>query len=165
MHRCKRSTDRGSAGAGRADARRFRDQEGSASVEFIFAGLVLLVPIVYLVVALGVIQAHTLGVQAASRHIARAVATAPDAETADRRASVIALSIAGEYGVSAQSLEVDIDCAAPAPCPSAGELFVVRVESEAELPLVPPVLGLNELARIPIQAESVQRMSGLWAGS
>lgn len=55
------------------------DDAGSAALEFITIGVILLVPLVYLVVALGAIQEQTLGVEAAARHIARTIAQAPDA--------------------------------------------------------------------------------------
>ena len=49
-------------------------EEGTAALEFIAVGLLLLVPIVYLVITLGTIQGQSLGVEAGARHIARAVA-------------------------------------------------------------------------------------------
>ena len=51
--------------------------EGSAALEFILVGLVLLVPIVYLVVALGAIQGQALGVETGARQLARTIASAP----------------------------------------------------------------------------------------
>ena len=55
------------------------DDVGSAALEFITVGVVLLVPLVYLIIALGTIQEQALGVDAAARHTARAIALAPDA--------------------------------------------------------------------------------------
>ena len=48
--------------------------EGSAALEFILVGLVLLVPIVYLIVALGLIQGQSLGVETGARQLARPIA-------------------------------------------------------------------------------------------
>ena len=52
-------------------SRRWTDDGGSASLEFITAGLVLLVPIVYLVLALSAVQAATLAVDGAARQATR----------------------------------------------------------------------------------------------
>lgn len=121
----------------------------------------LLVPIVYVIVALGVVQSHALGVQATARHVARAVATAPDTPTADRRAELLGRSIADEYGIDPDQLEIVVSCTAQAACPAAGATLEVRVGAEAPLPLVPPVLGLDQFARVPVEAQSVQRISRL----
>ena len=53
-----------------------RDEGGSASLEFITVGLLMLVPLIYLVGALGMIQGQALGVEAAARHTARAISPA-----------------------------------------------------------------------------------------
>ena len=49
------------------------NQRGSAALEFILVGMLLLVPLVYLVVSLGLIQGQSLGAEAGARHIARAL--------------------------------------------------------------------------------------------
>lgn len=139
--------------------------EGSAALEFIVAGAVLLIPIVYLIVALASVQAHALGTQAAARHIARAVATAPDAAAAQARSDRVRAAIADEYGMAAASLDVGLSCAGSGVCPRAGETVIVTVRTDVALPLVPPVLGLDELARVPVEAQAVQRMSRLWGTS
>ncbi|MGB3374763.1 MAG: TadE family protein, partial [Microbacterium sp.] len=61
------------------------DDAGSAALEFITVGVLLLVPLVYLVLALGAIQEQTLGVEAAARHTARVIGQAADASTATAR--------------------------------------------------------------------------------
>lgn len=143
----------------------WRGDEGSAALEFIVAGAVLLIPIVYLIVALASVQAHALGTQAAARHIARAVATAPDAATAQSRSDRVRAAIAEEYGMDAASLDVGLSCAGAGPCPAAGETVIVTVRTDVALPLVPRVLGLDEFARVPVEAQSLQRMSRLWGTS
>jgi Flp pilus assembly protein TadG len=139
------------------------DDDGSAAVEFVFAGLLLLVPVVYLVIALGAVQSQTLGVEAGARHIARAVATAEGEEDADARAGRILTSVVEQYGLDAGEVEVTVSCGGEAtPCPQAGTTVVVTVSTRVALPLVPPVLGLDRLARIPVEASSVQKVSRFW---
>lgn len=137
-------------------------EDGSASLEFLTAGLILLVPIVYLIVSLNAVQSHAFAAQATARHAARAIATATDAAHADARAATISEAVAAEYAVAPESLALAVECAGAGPCPRAGQMIRVTVRTEAALPLVPPVLGLDRIARVPIEASAVQRMPRLW---
>jgi Flp pilus assembly protein TadG len=133
---------------------------GSASVEFVFAGLVLLVPILYLVIALGAVQEQALGVEAGARHTARAIATAPDAAAAKERAGRVLAAVAAEYGVDEHSLAVSVTCTpAGVACPEAGAIVRVSVSTTVQLPLVPPVLGLDRLTAVPVHATGLQKVS------
>lgn len=143
--------------------RAWTDDTGAAALEFILVGLVLLVPVVYLIVALGAIQAQALGVEAGSRHIARAIATAPDAATADARAQAILGSVTEEYGIDPGALEISVSCRpAGVPCPSAGATLLVRLATAVPLPLVPPILDLDRVARVPVEAVTAQKVSRFW---
>src|ERR1019366_4297860 len=62
----------------------FRD-EGSAALEFITAGFLLLVPLVYLVLAMSAIQGGALAVEGAARQAARVFVQAGDAGSARAR--------------------------------------------------------------------------------
>ncbi|MFI8631748.1 TadE/TadG family type IV pilus assembly protein [Microbacterium sp. NPDC077663] len=139
------------------------DESGSAALEFIVGGVVLLVPIVYLIVTLGMIQSHALGVEAASRHVARAVSSAEGAEDADARAAAVLDSIVREYDLDADTLDVDVSCVGDSTaCPAAGETLRVTVAASVPLPLVPPVLGLQDATRIGVESSSVQKVSRYW---
>ncbi len=138
-------------------------ESGSAALEFIVVGLLLLVPVVYLVVAMGAIQGQALGAQAGARHIARTLATAPDAGTAAQRADRVLDSVVQEYGLDPESVHVSLSCTpAGSTCPEAGATVLVTVSTTVALPLVPPVLGLDEFARIPVEASSAQKVSRFW---
>lgn len=137
--------------------------DGSAALEFIAVGLLLLVPIVYLVVALGLIQEQSLGVEAAARHIARSVAAAPDATTARERADAALKTVVDEYGLDADAVDVSFECRPAGPsCPAAGATIVTTVTTRVTLPLVPPVLGLDRLATVAVQSSAVQKVSLYW---
>lgn len=139
------------------------DDEGSASLEFLIGGLVLLVPIVYLIVALGVIQTHALGAEAVARHLSRTLATASDADDARTQADRVLSAVAEEYGMDADDIAVQISCEpAGTECPRAGVMIHVEVEVGVALPLVPPVLGLDQAARVDVAASGVQKASRLW---
>lgn len=140
-----------------------RDERGSAALEFITVGVILLVPLVYLVIALGVIQEHLLGVEAAARHTARVIGTAEGPEGAAARGDAVVANVIREYGMDADSVEIRITCArSPRECPAPGETVLVHVSAHVELPFVPPVLGLDALATIPLEATASQRTSRAW---
>ena len=65
-----------------------RPERGSAALEFILVGMLLLVPLVYLVVSLGLIQGQSLGAEAGARHIARALSTRRESGCRARRAPI-----------------------------------------------------------------------------
>ncbi|SDQ13488.1 hypothetical protein [Microbacterium sp. cf332] len=161
MHPRTTSSERGAPGIPRAR----ECDEGSASLEFLTAGMILLVPIVYLVIALAVVQSSALGAQAAARHVARTIATATDATAADAGARTVLAAIAEEYGMDAASLSVAVECRGTGACPRPSAVVTVTVRGEASLPLIPPVLGLESLATVPIEASAVQRMSRTWGSS
>jgi hypothetical protein len=143
--------------------RRSVNEDGSAALEFIAVGVILLVPLVYLVIALGAIQEQTLGAEAAARHIARVVSRAPDAVTAAERSDAVLAGIVDEYGLDADAVEMTIVCTpAVVECPSAGATIIVTVAARVQLPLVPEMLGLDRATAVPVQAEAVQKVSRLW---
>lgn len=139
-----------------------RGESGSASLEFLTAGMILLVPLVYLVVALAVVQSHSLGVQATARHVARAIAVAPDAGRAEVASERIVQAIAAEYGMQPDAVMLSLACPGGGACPRAAEIVTVTARADVALPLVPPVLGLDRLASVSVEATAVQRMSRLW---
>lgn len=139
------------------------DDTGSAALEFIAVGVILLVPLIYLVVALGTIQEQMLGAEAASRHIARVIAESPDAAAAAARGDVVLADVIDEYGLDADAVDVVLSCRPTGvECPSAGATLIVTVTTRARLPLVPEVLELERSTAVPVQAQSVQKMSRLW---
>lgn len=148
-------------------ARLLGDQSGTASLEFITVGVLLLVPVVYLVLVLGTVQEQSLGVEAAARHAARAIATAADAEDASARTDRVIAAVAEEYGIDPASIELGLACAdAARECPEAGGTLVVRVAASVRMPFVPPIFGLDRIAVVPVEATAVQKVSRRWgAGS
>ena len=67
--------------------RRPSGDDGSAIIEFVFVALVVLLPLVYLIVAVAVVQHSQLTVTNAAREAGRAFATSPDAASAPGRAA------------------------------------------------------------------------------
>lgn len=143
--------------------RAIADETGSAALEFITVGVLLLVPLVYLVLALGAIQEQTLGVEAAARHTARVIGQAPDAQTASARGDAVLANTVREYGMDADAVDVQISCRpVTAVCPTAGSTVIVTVSTRVSLPFMPPLFGLDRIAAIPVEAQSAQKTSRLW---
>lgn len=140
------------------------NDDGSAALEFITVGVLLLVPLVYLVIALGSIQEQVLGAEAAARHTARAIGQAPDAAAASARTEAVLAGVAEEYGMDPGSVRVNVACRpTAAQCPTAGATVIVTVSTVVGLPFVPPLFGLERAAAIPVEASAAQKMSRLWS--
>jgi Flp pilus assembly protein TadG len=138
-------------------------ERGSAALEFILVGLLMLVPLVYLIVSLGLIQGQSLGAESAARHIARAVSTATDADDARSRADAVLAAVTEEYGLD--DVDLSIGCTpVGASCPRAGATLHVTVRTAVTLPLVPPVLGLENIAAVPVEATGAHKVSRFWSG-
>lgn len=144
-------------------SRLWTDERGSASLEFVTVGLVLLVPLVYLVIALAAIQAGALAAEGAARQAARVFvqsSTATDARDAALRAVDFALA---DHGVQASSLDIAVTCAPdPADCLEREGLVTVTVSLTIPLPLVPSVVGGGAPLAIPLEAAATQQVSRFW---
>lgn len=93
----------------------------------------------------------------------RAVATAVDEADAEERADLVLDSVVREYGLDADAVDVVLECRpAGATCPAAGATLVVTLRTAVALPLVPPVLGLDRLASVPVEASAAQKVSRFW---
>lgn len=139
------------------------EDAGSAALEFIFVGVLMLVPLVYLIVTLGLIQGQTLGTEAGARHIARAVSTAPHGAAAARRADEVLQAVASDYDIDPATVELSLACTPQgSPCPSAGATVRVTMRARVALPLVPDVLGMRRWASIPVESTAVQHVSRFW---
>ena len=134
--------------------------DGSASIEFLTVGMLLTVPLVYLVLAMSQLQAATLAVEGAARQAARVVAAADDHASGMAAAdAAIAVALA-DQGLDAAS--IDVACGPePADCTARGGTVQVAVEVVVPLPLIPPVLDLDVGLSVPISAQAAQPVSDL----
>ncbi|WP_258059055.1 hypothetical protein [Arthrobacter sp. B1805] len=120
-------------------ATRRSDESGSAVVEFVFLGVLLLVPVVYLVLAVGQLQAGSFAVVGAADQAAKVYVDAPtpqEAEARAREATDIALS---DFGFSQGQALVAIACTSQ--CLAPGSTVTVTVRLDVPLPLMPTVAG------------------------
>jgi Flp pilus assembly protein TadG len=142
---------------------RAADDRGSASLEFLTAGMLLLVPLVYLVLALGAIQSAALATEGAARQAARVFVQA-ESTAAGTAAAERALTLAlADHGVSASEAALSIRCSpVPGQCHTRRGWVTVEVTVRVPLPLLPPVAEFGGPLAVPIDASATQQVSRFW---
>ena len=142
---------------------RWTDDEGSAALEFVTAGLVLLLPLVYLVLAMASIQAGALAIEGAARQAARVfVQSGSLAEAQASAATAVEFALA-DHGVDPNTVRVEVACSPrPTQCLSRRGLVTVTIEIAVPLPLVPPILVGDFPLVVPLQASATQQVSRFW---
>jgi Flp pilus assembly protein TadG len=117
------------------------DDEGSAIVEFVFLAVLMLVPIVYLVLVLGRVQAGALAVEQGVREAGRAFVSAGDEQSAMPRAYAAATIAYRDQGFGGPTRdELSVECRAT-PCLTAEARVVVHGSVTVDLPGVPRFLA------------------------
>ncbi|MBV9821982.1 MAG: pilus assembly protein [Actinobacteria bacterium] len=129
---------------------RFREdgERGSAIVEFVFVAVLVMVPLVYLIVAVAVVQRARLATTNAARDVGRAIATSETAGQAEVRAEAALRAALHGQGLTPADVEVryveagsDCDAAATVPSLAPASVFAVCVTRHQSLPAVPSVLA------------------------
>ncbi|MGI8761040.1 MAG: hypothetical protein ACR2LF_07060 [Jatrophihabitantaceae bacterium] len=147
---------------------RLAEDGGSAIVEFVFVAVIVLVPLVYLVVAVAGVQRSELAVAQAAREAGRAFATSDRAELAPAR-----VRAAVRLAMAAQQLPDDAELrfvAAGSSCSSApitpalvaGAQFTVCVIRHARLPAIPSVLagrGVTTVGQYVVHADDFRTVA------
>lgn len=127
---------------------------GTASVEFIWLTLILLVPLVYIMLAVFEAQRAAFAVSSASQAAGRAFVRAPDPVVGEERARQAAAVALADQGVTGASIH--LECRpTPADCLRPGSQVRVVVRVEQPLPLMPSVLG-DQLAAIVVDNTHVE---------
>lgn len=159
MRPSRRSSERGNVLLGVFRRLRALSQDrGSASLEFLTVGIILLVPLVYLVLALAAIQAGALGVEGAARQAVRVAVTAADQSGSDAAVDRAVRVTLADYGIDAAAASVTVVCDR-ADCLEPGARVSVSVLARVELPLVPDFLALTAVGSVPIEASATQTVS------
>lgn len=119
--------------------RRARRDDGNALVEFTWLGVLLLVPVAYLVVSVFQVQRAAFAVTQATREAGRAYVAAGDGdpEAAALAAAELALQ---DQGLRLDPRELSIRCSDD-PCLTAGSTIIVRIDTKVSLPFIPKVFG------------------------
>ena len=141
---------------------------GNAIVEFVFVAVAVLVPLVYLLVSVGVVQRAQAAVGEAARDVGRAYATSPDAPSAAAR--VAAASRLALAGAGLQDGEAPVFVPAGAGCDATpieptfepGAEFAVCVRRNVDLPVIPTVLqgkGITVVGRYVVHLNEFRAAS------
>ena len=134
---------------------RLRSDRGSASVEFITVGMLLTVPLLYLVIALAQLQAGFMAAEAAARNGARTMALYGEAaQDAVAAGTILAFSDAGFSDVEPT---LSIVCEDEG-CRTPESTVTVTVEAQIPLPLI-PTFGSKEGLGLPVSATAVMPVS------
>jgi hypothetical protein len=124
--------------------------------------MLLLVPLVYLVVALASVQAGAFAAEGAARQAARVFVQAPD-EASGRASAQWALQFAlADHGVDT-SASLGIECRPkPSTCLTRQGFVTVSVALSVPLPLVPPVIVGDFPLSVPLRATATEQVSRFW---
>ena len=138
-----------------------RRESGTATVEFVWLTILLLVPFVYALIAVFDTQRASFAVSAASRSAARAFLQAADPVSGEQRARVAARVALDDQGVDA---DVVITCEpSPADCLQPGSSVRVVVHTVQPLPLTPSALG-DQLGGIAVDSTHTEPFGTYRAG-
>lgn len=123
-------------------------ERGSAIIEFVFVAVLVLVPLIYLIVAVAVVQRARLATTNAARDVGRAIATSATAGQAEVRAQAALRAALRGQGMTASEVELryvaaGADCQGPATAPSltSASVFAICVIRHQPLPAVPTLLS------------------------
>ncbi|WGW10834.1 hypothetical protein LWF01_11995 [Saxibacter everestensis] len=133
------------------------EDAGSALIEFSAAGLILLVPLIYLIVALGQLQGASFAVSSAASGAARLLARSPNSAESHRAAEELVDLALRDYGLDQAPRTIRVSCS-PA-CDSNDALVTVSVTAEVALPGVPAALDQQLPARVEIRDSHTDAVS------
>jgi hypothetical protein len=161
MQRSRPSTEGSpSTGASTRWHTRLRDDVGSASLEFLAAGTLLLVPMVYLVVAMSALQSGSLAVEAAARQAASTYVEAQTSDGAVQRAERAVAFALSDHGIDPATASIHFRCSPrPADCLTRLGIVTVTVETAVAMPLVPAGLDSEAPLSVPLRASAAQQVS------
>ena len=121
---------------------RRRDERGSALVELSWLGLLLLVPMLWIVISVFEVQRGAFGVSAAARSAGRAYALAPNDAVGQARAEAAVRRALDDQGLEGQSFTLRVTCEpSPGSCHSGTSVISVHVATQFDVPMLPAVLG------------------------
>lgn len=137
---------------------RARDESGTALVEFVWLGLVLLVPVVWILLSVFEVQRGAFAVTAAARAAGRAYALAPDDAQGLDRAGAVARQVLDDQGAEDMPLDLRVTCTTgPGHCHEGTSVITVTITSGVEIAFLPDFFssrptdfGLEATHSVPI---------------
>jgi hypothetical protein len=146
--------------------KRLLADDGSASLEFITAGILLLVPLVYLVSALSVLQGAAFASEGAARQAARVFVQSETTEQGAAAAQQAAAMAFSDFGITDGVSPLEYSCdPVPDACLTRAGHVTVTVRVAVPLPLLPAFLGDKNSGSIPFIATATQTVSRFHTGA
>jgi len=118
-----------------------RDERGSAVVELVWLGLLLLIPTIYIVLTAFEVQRGAFAVSAAARAAGRAYALSETDAQGRAQAEAVARRAFEDQGIGDVPRSVRVACSPGGACLSGGSTITVTIDSRVDLPLLPDALG------------------------
>ena len=129
---------------------------GSAVVEFVTIGVLMLVPVVYLVLAMASVQAAAFATESAAREAARIVVTGGDEQQSQQRVVAAVGWALRDQGIEADPAgAVEVACRAQR-CLTPGADVTVTVSVDVPLPALPAGLSAVVPLVVPVSATHTQ---------
>lgn len=122
--------------------------EGTAVIEFIFASIVLLIPVIYLMLTLSQLQAASYATTSAAMSASRIAAR--DANPSEARARAVADMHFADFGLRDAPSSITYSCTGS--CGQAGSLVTARVVTKVSLPGFPLLFGSDRSPHITLRA-------------
>ena len=133
------------------------DEQGTALVELTWLGILLLVPIVWIVVSVFEVQRGAFATAGAARAAGRAFVLAADDAAGLRVAKAAARRVMVDQGIEDADPHVAVSCSPQGDCHSGGAVVTVRVDWSVRVPLLPSLFGdqrstfgLTATHRVPV---------------
>ena len=133
-------------------ARENRSESGTALVEVTWLAILLLVPLVYIVLAVFEVQRAAFAGTAAARSAGRAYVMAPTPVEGEARARAAGRVALADQGVDGSGTTMTLECRPAGSCLTPGSVVLVVVSTQVTLPLLPPVFG-DQPPSIRVDAE------------
>ena len=130
-----------------------RNEDGTATIEFTFLSILLLVPLVYVVLSASEVQRTAYAASEAARDAGRAYVRSATVEDGERAALASAQLAFRDQGLDLPAGGLTIACSAD-PCLTPGARVTVSIRAQAPLPGVPALW--KSAASIRVSARHVE---------
>lgn len=139
---------------------RLRDEDGSAALEFVSVGLLMLLPLVYLILTLSQLQSAALATEGTARQAARTFVQAADLADGEQRIDRAVQFGLADFGIDVDHADVVMTCTPdPSDCLARSTTVTVTVRVSVPMGVAPGVLDLSLPISLPVEATAVQRVS------
>ncbi len=133
-----------------------RADDGNALVEFTYLAVLLMVPLVYVLISVFLVQSAAFGATEAARQAGRAMARA-DSETQGRARATAAAQLAlKDQGITLRR-PLGVTCLG-GPCLAPGTRVRVTVRYDVRLPILGAVFGDSGRGTIPVRATHTEHV-------